>query len=83
MTFDVPPINKLSVCESLIVGLHRDPLVTLRLNDSICVFSDERDSNKLGKKPYEVIGTDSWAKLGKEIVAGARKRPKWVLYYDE
>jgi hypothetical protein len=37
--------------------------------------------NLLWQKPCEAAKTDSRAKFGKETVAGAHGRPKWVLYY--
>jgi hypothetical protein len=38
--------------------------------------------NLLGQKPYGRAETDSWAKLGKETVARAHRRPKWVPHYS-
>jgi hypothetical protein len=38
--------------------------------------------NLLRQKLYEGAETDSRAKFGKETVAGAHRRPKWVPYYS-
>jgi hypothetical protein len=37
--------------------------------------------NLLWQKPCEGAQTDSRAKFGKETIAGAHRRPKWVQYY--
>jgi len=37
--------------------------------------------NLLWQNPYEGTKTDSQAKFGKETIAGAHRRPKWVPYY--
>ena len=42
---------------------------------------DKRDPKSVPQKPCEVAKTDSRAKFGKETVAGAHRRPKWVPYY--
>jgi hypothetical protein len=40
-----------------------------------------RIQNLLRQKPCEGAKTDSRAKFGKETVAGAHRRPKWVPHY--
>jgi hypothetical protein len=37
--------------------------------------------NLLRQKPCKGAKTDSWAIFGKEIVAGAHRRPKWAPHY--
>jgi hypothetical protein len=38
--------------------------------------------NLLPQEPCKGAETDSRAKFGKETVAGAHRRPKWVPYYS-
>jgi hypothetical protein len=45
------------------------------------VLFDKRDQNQLWQKSCEVIETGSRENFGKETIAGAYRRPKWVLYY--
>lgn len=37
--------------------------------------------NQIRQEPYGGGGTDFWAKLGKETVAGAHRGPKWDPHY--
>jgi hypothetical protein len=44
-------------------------------------FSDKRDLKLLQQEPCNGAETDSWVKFGKETIAGAHRRPKWVPRY--
>jgi hypothetical protein len=47
------------------------------------VLFDKRDPKSApGRNPYKGPGADSRAKLGKETIAGAHRRPKWVPNYS-
>jgi hypothetical protein len=46
----------------------------------LIVMFDKRDP-KSAASPCKGAETDSWAKLGKETVAGAHRRPKWAPHY--
>jgi len=46
------------------------------------VLFNKRDPKLVQPKPCKGAETDSRGKFGKETIAGAYMRPKWVLYYD-
>jgi hypothetical protein len=46
------------------------------------VLFNKRDPKLVQPKPCKGAETDSRGKFGKESIAGAYMRPKWVLYYD-
>jgi len=45
------------------------------------LLQDEGSKICSGREPCKGAETDSRAKFGKETVAGAQRRPKWVPYY--
>jgi len=46
------------------------------------VLFDKRDPKSALAGTLVRAETDSWAKFGKESIAGAHRRPKWVPHYS-
>jgi hypothetical protein len=45
------------------------------------VLHNKRDPKLLRQESCKGVEKDSWAEFGKETLAGAHRRPEWVLYY--
>ena len=45
------------------------------------ILFNKRDPKLLQQEPCNGAETDSWVKFGKETIAGAHRRPKWVPRY--